>query len=77
MQVKVEMMVTWQSIFKENYHKSLDHRSFYFKQTDKKLLTRKELGAAPLRALRCARPALCPPTPPTALPQSFLCPPTP
>ena len=34
------MSVQWASIFKENYHKSLDHRSFYFKQTDKKLLTR-------------------------------------
>lgn len=43
-QVKADMMVTWQAIFKENYHKSLDHRSFYFKQTDKKMLTR-EKGA--------------------------------
>ncbi|GAB4820057.1 hypothetical protein N2152v2_007103 [Parachlorella kessleri] len=42
-QVKAEMMVTWQTIFKENYHKSLDHRSFYFKQTDKKLLTHRSM----------------------------------
>lgn len=34
------MMQTWQQIFKENYHKSLDHRSFYFKQAEKKNLTR-------------------------------------
>jgi histone deacetylase complex regulatory component SIN3 len=34
------MMLTWQAIFKENYHKSLDHRSFYFKQAEKKNLTR-------------------------------------
>ena len=34
------MMVTWATIFRENYHKSLDHRSFYFKQAEKKNLTR-------------------------------------
>ena len=34
------MMPQWQAIFKENYHKSLDHRSFYFKQNEKKNLTR-------------------------------------
>lgn len=39
-QTKAEMMQTWQTIFKENYHKSLDHRSFYFKQAEKKNLTR-------------------------------------
>jgi len=39
-QTKAEMMQTWQQIFKENYHKSLDHRSFYFKQAEKKNLTR-------------------------------------
>ena len=25
-------------VYEANYHKSLDHRSFYFKQTDKKML---------------------------------------
>lgn len=36
-------MVQWQAIFKENYNKSLDHRSFYFKQSEKKSLTPKQL----------------------------------
>ena len=40
------MMGTWQAIFKENYHKSLDHRSFYFKQAEKKNLTREWRAAA-------------------------------
>ena len=26
------MAPVWQRIFEANYHKSLDHRSFYFKQ---------------------------------------------
>ena len=25
----------WRDVYKDNYHKSLDHRSFYFKQVDK------------------------------------------
>ena len=28
----------WVQVFESNYHKSLDHRSFYFKQADKKQL---------------------------------------
>ena len=43
------MMVTWQAIFKENYHKSLDHRSFYFKQAEKKNLTREARRPAHLQ----------------------------
>ena len=31
----------WRDVYKDNYHKSLDHRSFYFKQLDKKGLTAK------------------------------------
>lgn len=31
-QVKQDMAVQWQKIYEFNYHKSLDHRSFYFKQ---------------------------------------------
>ena len=42
-ETKVEMMAHWQQIFKENYQKSLDHRSFYFKQNEKKSLTPKLL----------------------------------
>ena len=33
----------WQSVADVNYHKSLDHRSFYFKQQDKKSLAAKTL----------------------------------
>lgn len=40
-ETKKEMMAHWQTIFKENYQKSLDHRSFYFKQAEKKNLTPK------------------------------------
>lgn len=40
------MMATWQAIFRENYHKSLDHRSFYFKQAEKKNLTREPAAVA-------------------------------
>lgn len=40
---KDTMMKQWQNIFKENYNKSLDHRSFYFKQNEKKNLTPKLL----------------------------------
>lgn len=42
-ETKKEMMAHWQTIFKENYKKSLDHRSFYFKQAEKKNLTPKLL----------------------------------
>jgi paired amphipathic helix protein Sin3a len=42
-ETKKEMMAHWQTIFKENYKKSLDHRSFYFKQSEKKTLTPKLL----------------------------------
>lgn len=30
-------------VYEANYHKSLDHRSFYFKQTDKKTLGAKAM----------------------------------
>mmetsp|Transcript_36011 Transcript_36011/g.80148 ORF Transcript_36011/g.80148 Transcript_36011/m.80148 type:complete len:1160 (+) Transcript_36011:163-3642(+) len=36
--VKEEMTRTWKKIYEQNYHKSLDHRSFYFKQAEKKCL---------------------------------------
>ena len=29
---KASMAKVWQKIYEANYHKSLDHRSFYFKQ---------------------------------------------
>lgn len=38
MQVLSEMEVYWQRQFNQNYTRSLDHRSFYFKVVDKKLL---------------------------------------
>ena len=34
-------MPIWIDVYEKNYNKSLDHRSFYFKQTDKKALSAK------------------------------------
>ncbi|MED6106260.1 hypothetical protein PIB30_003219 [Stylosanthes scabra] len=34
----------WAEIYAKNYHKSLDHRSFYFKQQDTKSLSTKEVA---------------------------------
>ena len=39
--VKVEVTPIWVDVYEKNYNKSLDHRSFYFKQTDKKALSAK------------------------------------
>jgi paired amphipathic helix protein Sin3a len=30
--VREEMNTVWRKVFEANYNKSLDHRSFYFKQ---------------------------------------------
>ncbi|KAM3216932.1 paired amphipathic helix protein Sin3-like 5 [Capsicum annuum] len=35
----------WAEISAKNYHKSLDHRSFYFKQQDTKSLSTKALSS--------------------------------
>eukprot|EP00884_Botryococcus_braunii_P021578 jgi/Botrbrau1/8103/Bobra.0230s0026.1 len=40
---KQAMGKIWQKVYEANYHKSLDHRSFYFKQTDKKHLGAKAM----------------------------------
>jgi histone deacetylase complex regulatory component SIN3 len=50
------MSPLWQKVYDANYHKSLDHRSFYFKQTDKRLLGAKGMigdirGACPCHLL--------------------------
>jgi histone deacetylase complex regulatory component SIN3 len=42
-QVREEMNKLWRTVFQQNYHKSLDHRSFYFKQADKKSLMPKAM----------------------------------
>jgi paired amphipathic helix protein Sin3a len=39
--VQTEMNKVWSKVYEQNYHKSLDHRSFYFKQVDKKNLSSK------------------------------------
>jgi len=36
--VQQEMNRVWRDVYEKNYHKSLDHRSFYFKQQDQKAL---------------------------------------
>lgn len=43
--VRQEMKSTWRKINEQNYQRSLDHRSFYFKQEDKKRRNRKSLIA--------------------------------
>ncbi|KAK9837425.1 hypothetical protein WJX81_001540 [Elliptochloris bilobata] len=43
--VKQMMYKLWAKVYEANYHKSLDHRSFYFKQTDKKSLGAKAMVA--------------------------------
>ena len=35
---KATVSIQWQKIYDGNYHRSLDHRSFYFKQVDKRHL---------------------------------------
>ena len=35
---KAAVSPQWQRIYDANYHRSLDHRSFYFKQVDKRHL---------------------------------------
>jgi histone deacetylase complex regulatory component SIN3 len=37
------MTVAWKKIYEQNYAKSLDHRSFYFKQAEKKQLLPKTM----------------------------------
>mmetsp|Transcript_2091 Transcript_2091/g.7479 ORF Transcript_2091/g.7479 Transcript_2091/m.7479 type:complete len:1018 (-) Transcript_2091:188-3241(-) len=44
-QVQVEMNKVWKDVYEKNYVKSLDHRSFYFKQLDKRVLSSKGLLA--------------------------------
>eukprot|EP00879_Flechtneria_rotunda_P010154 GHRR01010615.1.p1 GENE.GHRR01010615.1~~GHRR01010615.1.p1 ORF type:complete len:776 (+),score=281.26 GHRR01010615.1:210-2537(+) len=43
LKVREEMNKLWRKVFEQNYHKSLDHRSFYFKQSDKKSLMPKAM----------------------------------
>eukprot|EP01018_Ginkgo_biloba_P002349 Gb_35988 [translate_table: standard] len=42
---RADMNKVWAEVYAKNYHKSLDHRSFYFKQQDKKSLSTKALLA--------------------------------
>ncbi|KAI8473859.1 MAG: hypothetical protein J3K34DRAFT_391529 [Monoraphidium minutum] len=42
-EVREEMNKLWRKVFEQNYNKSLDHRSFYFKQADKKALLTKAM----------------------------------
>ncbi|KAJ8908667.1 hypothetical protein NDN08_005372 [Rhodosorus marinus] len=51
---RIEMNKIWREVCEKNYYKSLDHRSFYFKQADKKELSAKsmiqEISANPAKA---------------------------
>jgi hypothetical protein len=42
---RAELSKVWKEVMEKNYPKSLDHRSFYFKQQDKKAVTVKQLLA--------------------------------
>ena len=44
--MREEMTKVWKKVYEANYHKSLDHRSFYFKQAEKKMLLPKTLVRA-------------------------------
>jgi paired amphipathic helix protein Sin3a len=63
--LKIEMKNQWRKIGDQNYTRSLDHRSFYFKQEDKKRCTTRslmgELREAHERAFREAEPEDGPP----------------
>lgn len=48
-----DMNKIWREVYKDNYYKSLDHRSFYFKQVDKKGLSPKAF----LQEMRSAQEA--------------------
>jgi len=41
--VKQQLNKHWKEVLETNYHKSLDHRSFYFKQADKKAVGSKSM----------------------------------
>ena len=41
--VKDDMTKIWRKIYEQNYPRSLDHRSFYFKQQEKKNLMAKTM----------------------------------
>ena len=41
--VKTEVTPIWVDVYEKNYNKSLDHRSFYFKQSDKKNFSGKQM----------------------------------
>jgi histone deacetylase complex regulatory component SIN3 len=51
-----DMNKLWRKVYDQNYHKSLDHRSFYFKQADKKALAPKAM----LQEVRSSRGACVP-----------------
>jgi len=43
--LKQELNKHWKDVVEKNHYKSFDHRSFYFRQTDKKYLSTKHLVA--------------------------------
>ena len=55
--VKETMSVTWAKIYESNYHKSLDHRSFYFKQVGSAALSGQLKPCTP--ASNCCRHSFC------------------
>jgi hypothetical protein len=43
--VRLQLSKGWKEVMEKNYYRSLDHRSFYFKQADRKAITSKALLA--------------------------------
>ncbi len=42
-----EMTRVWRKVYEQNYPRSLDHRSFYFKQQEKKNMLTKTMVRGP------------------------------
>ena len=46
--LRTQLLKGWKETYEKNYTKSLDHRSFYFKQGDKKNFSGKQVKRLPL-----------------------------
>ena len=49
----------WRKVYEQNYHRSLDHRSFYFKQVDKRHLGAKGMLQVCTGANVCLQVSYC------------------
>jgi histone deacetylase complex regulatory component SIN3 len=56
--VRRDMNKIWKDVYERNYLKSLDHRSFYFKQIDKRNLSSKGLVSEMRSMVEAGTPAV-------------------